>query len=1015
MRHLFRLTRSRVIRLQFLLVVLLAGGATQVAQAQFYYNGRGPAGLRWRQIKGPTYKLVYPDFYAPTAVAMAGFLDSIAPTITHGFTRSPQRIPILLHTENLHSNGEVVWAPKRMELMTAAPAGEVYAEPWLKQLAVHESRHVVQLSALRSGLTRVASWLFGQAGTSVGMLVVPKWFLEGDATLAETQYSEFGRAWQPSFTVGMRALFAQDSANVGLRSDHWIAGSYRRYVPGVYEYGYQLVAAGERYHGPQMWGRAVEYAGRWPIFVVPMRIYLKRHYGTHLSELSDRALGDLYTHWKPYSAVENSYLTLTAPARRRSGFTTYGDPLATSQGVVATKSDYDTPPRFVAIDTAGGGRERTLRWIAPPSSRPTFEAREGGGGTLWWTEFKPHPVWEYKNYSVVRSLDLGTGKRRTYGRWEANYFATPISVRDGRGGGGRRFVATVSPDSLGGSDLVLHEEEGFREVDRLRFEPLTTLHGLAWDDSTQTLAFISLGERGMHLRRTSVSSRGTFMPTEDMTEPSLVTLSGLTADGKGQLFFSSIESGKDEIHTLDLTAEGYPERRVTTSRFGAYGPAADTARGEVLFTTYTAEGYQVARAAAGEAVGDTVVRRRLPRNLLNIPALSWGVPTMSALPMADTAGVVRIEQYGKKLRWVHGPVRDSTPYHEIRKYNKALRWFNVHSWAPLTADIEDLLNADERELALGFGASLFFQSAMGDSYGSATYGRMQGADWLQGSWTYAGLPVQLTAKIQYGGGKQSVYIPATQYEEGVRGPADRKNYLHAQGILSVPLNFSGGNHLRLLQPSFVVTHYNALLYDPTQGRFTKGYQTFQGSLWWSDNRRASVRCIVPRLGYAVRGSVVGAFNRRFGMIYSLYARGYLPGILPNHSITLRAAAMYQTEAELGFGYKPLGVRGAYNGRAAKYFGATSLDYTFPLCYPDGGINGVVYFKRLWLNLFGDFSRGAYFAGGGKTRPANVWSYGGDIAVEFNAFGSSMPATVKFTFAEPSNEKFYFGIGLALDF
>lgn len=127
----------------------------------------------------------------------------------------------------------------------------------------------------------------------------------------------------------------------------------------------------------------------------------------------------------------------------------------------------------------------------------------------------------------------------------------------------------------------------------------------------------------MHLRRTSVSSRGAFMPVEDMTEPSLVTLSGLTADGKGQLFFSSIESGKDEIHTLDLTVEGYPERRVTTSRFGAYGPAADTARGEVLFTAYTDEGYQIARTALHDTQ-DTVVRRRLPRNLLNIPAPSWG-------------------------------------------------------------------------------------------------------------------------------------------------------------------------------------------------------------------------------------------------------------------------------------------------------------------------------------------------------------------------------------------------------
>ncbi|MDE6499993.1 MAG: hypothetical protein K2K83_04735, partial [Rikenella sp.] len=334
-----------------LLLLILA--LPEGVQAQFYYNGRGSAGVRWRQIKNPNYKLVFPDYYAPTAVAMGGFLDSIAPTITHGFTRSPQRIPIILHTENLASNGEVVWAPKRMELMTTAPAGgDLYADPWLKQLAVHESRHVVQLSDLRRGVTKGASWLFGQAGTSVGMLVVPKWFLEGDATLAETQYSEFGRAYQPSFTVGMRALFAEDSANVSLRSDRWIAGSYRRYVPGVYEYGYQLVAAGERYYGAQMWSGAVEYAGRWPIFVVPMRIYLKRHYGTHLSELSDRALGDLYAHWKPYSAVEDSYRTLTAPARRRSGFTTYGDPMATPVGVVATKTDYDTPPRFVAVDTA---------------------------------------------------------------------------------------------------------------------------------------------------------------------------------------------------------------------------------------------------------------------------------------------------------------------------------------------------------------------------------------------------------------------------------------------------------------------------------------------------------------------------------------------------------------------------------------------------------------------------------------------------------------------------------------
>lgn len=972
-----RLVSRHFLRRVVLLLLVLAAGAP-LAHAQFYYNGRGPMDLRWKQIKSPTYKLVYPDYYEPTAVAMAGFLDSIAPHITRGFTRTPQRLPILLHTENLHSNGEVVWAPKRMELMTTAPAGDIYADPWLKQLTVHESRHVVQLSSLRSGLTKVASWLFGEAGTCVGMLFVPKWFLEGDATLAETQFSEFGRALQPSFTVGMRALLAEDSANVRIKSDRWSAGSYRTYIPGVYEYGYQMVAAGERYYGPKMWSSAVEYAGKWPIFVVPMRIYLKRHYNAHLSDISRSMLTELYEHWKPYSAVPNSYSTLTRPTRGGKAYTTYSDPLHTPLGVVATKTDYDTPPRFVVVDTTTAKRDRTLRWIAPPSSRPVL-----ADGKLWWTEFKPHPVWEYKTYSVVRSLDLTSGKRKAYGRRQANYFATPIRIDS------TLWIATVSPDSLGGSDLVLHRAEPFRETDRLRFDALTTLHGMAWDSTTRSLAFIMLGEQGMQLSRCSVTAEGTLTPVERLTAPSMTTLSGLSADGVGHLYFSSIQSGKDEIHRLDLTDSSRTEERMTTSRFGAYTPSADTAN--ILLTAYTVHGPMVAFSSV-DSVQDTVRRSRLPRNLLNLSAPSWNTPTMTSIPMDD-----------------------STTTHPTKHYHKGLRWFNVHSWAPITADIEDLLNFDERMLNLGFGASLFFQSTMGDSYGSATYGRLHGDNWLQASWTYAGLPVQLTAAVEYGGGKQGVYIPVDEAANGVQAPTNRKNYLHAVATLAAPLSFSGGSHYRLLQPSFSVVHYNSLLYDPSRTHFTKGYQKYQASLWWSDNRRASTRCLTPRLGYALRADVIGAFNRRFGMIYSLYARAYLPGFMHNHSMTLKVGGMYQSEAELNFTQKPLFPRGAYNSAAAKYYAAGAFDYTFPVCYPDGGINGLFYLKRIWMNLFGDYSRGAYFAPGGTTQRRDIWSYGGDIGVEVHAAGSTTPITFTLTLASPSNTSFYYGVGFSLSF
>lgn len=969
---------SRLFLRRVALLLLVAAAGVHSAYAQFYYNGRGPMNLRWKQIKSPTYKLVYPDYYEPTAVAMAGFLDSIAPHITRGFSRSPQRLPILLHTENLYSNGEVVWAPKRMELMTTAPASDIYADPWLKQLTVHESRHVVQLSSLRSGFTRIASWLFGQAGSCVGMLVVPKWFLEGDATLAETQFSEFGRALQPSFTVGLRAILAQDSTNVKIPSDRWSAGSYRTYLPGVYEYGYQMVAAGERYGGEELWGKAVEYAGRWPIFVAPMRIYLKRHHNLRLSDLSRSMLTDLYVHWKPYSSVPNSYTTLTQPTRSGKAFTTYADPLHTPRGIVATKTDYDTPPRFVVVDTTATQRDRTLRWIAPPSSRPVL-----ADDVLWWTEYKPHPIWEYKTYSVVRSLDLKSGKRKAYGRWQANYFATPIRIDS------TLWLATVAPDSLGGSDLVLHTTDPFQETDRLRFDPLTTLHGLAWDSTTRSLAFITLGERGMQLCRSSVTADGTLTPVEALTAPSMTTLSALSTDGAGHLYFSSIQSGKDEIHRLDLTDPTHTEERMTTSRFGAYTPSADTAN--ILFTTYTVHGPMVASSPV-DSIQDTVLWSRLPRNLLNLPTPSWNVPTMSTTPMDD-----------------------STTTHPHKKYYKGLRWFNLHSWAPFTADIEDLLNFDERMLNIGFGASLFFQSAMGDSYGSATYGRLHRDNWLQASWTYAGLPVQFTAAVEYGGGKQSIYAPVDAAAQGIPMPLNRKNYLHAAATLALPLTLSGGSHYRLLQPSFSVVHYNSLLYDPALRQFTNGVQKYQASIWWSDNRRASTRSLTPRLGYALRADLIGTFNRRFGMIYSLYTRAYLPGLLHNHSITLRTGWMYQTQAELGLAQKPLFPRGAYNSQAAKYFAAGAIDYTLPVCYPDWGINGMFYLKRIWMNLFGDYSRGAYFAPENTTLRKEIYSFGGDIGVEMHLAGATTPITFTLTLASPSNAPFYYGVGFSLSF
>ncbi len=928
--------------------------------AQFYPDGRGPMNLRWMQTKAPGYRLIYPDYFAPTAVGMTQLLDSIAPHIGYGFALPSKSVPILLYTENQQSNGMVVWAPKRMELVTTAPANSS-ADPWLEQLVIHESRHVAQISAMRDGLTKLASWLFGEAGMALGMIGVPKWFMEGDAVMAETRFSEFGRGLQPSFSVDLRALLMDSTLVRPFPMDKWVCGSYNQHIPDIYTFGYHMIGAGERHGGPNMWGEAVTFAAKWPVLLVPMRIYMKHHYGAHAGQISRGALRELALFWRPNSLAPDDYRTLTRPGR---SYTTYDSPLPDGAQVIATKRDFDTPIRWVSIDTATL-REQTLGWLSTPSSRPVLDPLTH---TLYWTEYKPHPIWEYKNYSIIRSLDLQSGKRAKYGMRQANYFVTPLS--------GGQF-ATTSPDSLGGSLLILRDGS-FGELSRYRFPALTTLHGLAWDAATQTLAFIAVDDRGMYLGE-AIRQGDRIVSTRELTAPSMVTLSSLSADA-GTLYFSSIASGKDEIHSLDLTRR--EEYQLTRSRFGAYTPSASG--GELLFTTYTQQGRMVALGSTDTTGRRAVDWSRLPVSLLNMPIPEIGNPRMIDLKMEA----------------------DTTP-HRTGRYHKALRWFNVHSWAPMAVNLDDLV--DDRNLSVSFGITAFFQSAMGDAYGSASYGRLNNDDWITGSFTYAGLPLQIGLSTEYGGGKQSVYIPSSS--AGVTAPADLSNYLRVTGKAAFPLNLSGGANYRLLQPSFEVSHYNTLLYNPASDEFDKGYQKYTASVWWSNSRIASYRSITPRLGYALRADWIGAFTPRFGKLYSIYARGYLPGVSPNHSIALRTGYAYQQQADLHLTTKPLFPRGNDNLYAAQRYGAVSMDYYLPLCYPDRGIQGFLYFKRLSLDLFGDYAKGDYFTVSGTTSPMENWSAGGTFSVDVNVLSNVTPMRISITVADTPG-KAYVGFGFS---
>lgn len=252
-----------------------------------------------------------------------------------------------------------------------------------------------------------------------------------------------------------------------------------------------------------------------------------------------------------------------------------------------------------------------------------------------------------------------------------------------------------------------------------------------------------------------------------------------------------------------------------------------------------------------------------------------------------------------------------------------------------------------------------------------------GTSQLRGALNYYGLAPKFELGFNYGGGWQSLY--GFLSEEQV---PRRKKYFDLSLKVSLPMTLSSGYHTRTLTPYAELRHINALIWE--NDRSETGYQRLVAGLLFSDNVRMATRDFLPRWGYALRFSTVSApFRGGFGRILSLYGRVYLPGLMPHHSLMLRGNLQRQTASDYMFYYKELYPRGAGYDYVASRYASVTADYQFPVWCPDGGINSIVYFTRIRMNLYFDCARyqekratmaGPYY----PMRSVN--SYGGEILV-----------------------------------
>lgn len=928
---------------------LLLSALPALASAQLYSLGSSPADVRWRQLEEDGQRVIAPDYAEAVARKVLFMMDTLTNSIGYGLLPDrevkPLKMPVVIHAESSASNGITIMAPERIEI-NSMPSVEGFATPWLRHLTAHEYRHAAQYAALFGGTARWFRYLLGEQALLAVTGVMPFWWLEGDAVDAETQATLFGRALQPSYTMHYRAV-GRDILQ-GDNPDKWFCGSYNEYIPSHYHLGYQMVTTANTLAGNYVWGDVMLYARNKPYTITPFEWAMRQELGYSTKQLFGTTFHRLNDHWDSLPEREDSARRVAVPnsSKSRTPYTQSRYPLWLNQcEVVVVESSFDTSSALVVVDVESGER-RTLCHTGAINTRP-----QQIGDYIYWTEMQQLSSFT-QHFGSVMCRVRKDGKGGTERALDKAIYALYPTDLNGE-------LAYVRYNLDGSYSVVF----GTREI---TLPEGMECHGLA--ATGDRLYMLTTGDGGMAIESLHPETYQRLV----VKPASRVTLSNLVASHDNRLYFGSIASGYDEVHTIDLLTG--KERRLTTSRFGSFDGAPAPDGESIVLALYDKEGYHLALAPTSSQ--EVVEQREIPLNVVNPDVYRW-----ENYPCIDTI------HYGAREAI---DSRERTPFEPFSKGGNLL---NIHSWAPIYYRPDQLASGNLSDIQLG--ATLSSQSLLSDAVTTfGVYFLRQGGVGASLNVKYTGwqpkielsaqvdnLPASIASRkgvMMRQGDYGSVY-DSSDAQRGYKAPSGRYSLY---GRLSLPFVLSHSYITSVLTPAIEFQHNNNHLYSPSTGDYHKGQNSMAATIQWNSYTRSAYRNLLPRWGLALIGGV-GKCLTRFETPTTIgaFARIYTPGFGLNDGFTLRASwqgieGSGPLNYTLDFGWLlPRGILSQVN--PDDLLGG-SVQYDCPIAYPDWGISGIVLIKRVRASLFVDTLWGRLWTESGAKMWSGATTFGTDL-------------------------------------
>lgn len=881
-----------------LLLIIFTFLPLTLVYGQYYDTGADPASVKWLQIKTGRFTVIYPESYGKGGEEFARSLDEAYAKLLYIFPEKKFKIPVVIHSLTTESNGYVAWAPARMEIYPTPEQNTIPME-MNKQLALHELAHVFQMVSLNQGFSKALSYIVGQQATGIVSSVLPLWFFEGDAILAETYLSNAGRGRSPSFQKQLKALTVEKDKFYNYSKS--IHGSYKDFVPDHYAYGYQMVTWAMAKNDTQIWNNVLDYSARHPYFINPVNISLSKNAGLTKRKLYDQSFDSLKSVWTKDLKRENPATYETLNPEKKGKYINYHSPVyAGKDSIIAVKTSLSDPPSFVLINPSSG-TEKRIHTPGPMSTWFISEAK----GTIVWVEAEADIRWENRGFSVIKILDLNRGVTRKIAS-RTRYLAASVSP-DGK------MICAVENTIRNENNLVLINAETGKTERTVPSPDNSSLQRPQWDSKGEKITFILLSGKGE-----GISAYSTVKNSwEVLTEPSDEDLQA-TFLRNDSLFFIGSRSGTD-----NLFVKGADNKvtSLTNSRFGVTDFNIEGKR--LIFSDYTSS-------------GDNIV-----------------TTTLKNIEGSESAGSASflINRFNIKSSDFDTLSKNTyTP----EPYKKWQHPFRFHSWMPFYADL-DKIKSDPASIRPG--VTLLTQNELSTLISSIGYEYSKEKNHVFHSRvTWQGMFPVIKSQLDYGDDPMIFKAGAT-----VGDPVETNPAFRFTNSIAVPLQFSSGRFSEFLQPYFSWEYSNKYIYlkeGSNGGSYDYGQSILSGRIYFSNYHRSAQRDLYPRWAQVIDLNYSFApFDKPiYGTASSVSTAFYLPGFLPNNGIRIRFEKEKQNPAKYLYSSGISFPRG-YRDIISKDINFLSADYVLPLLYPDLGLGSLMYIKRIRGGVFYDYASG----------------------------------------------------------